>query len=731
MKRLRLLIMILCIVCAAALSAKNAKPFRMIDINIWSGTDYQGLLKFHMWETPDSLEMRYQLLLANLKAANPDVIFLQETSPVDRYCRRLAHDLNMNEIHQVCIAGIKIFGIGPPLGFKEGNAILARKGLHLTKLDDWKLSGSTGIYSSHLSFHTDETVAALLGRIDIDGKPVYLICTHLTAAPRDETALQDSLIAMRESGSITNGEYEELLTRWTQGIHRRQREMGKLLENIEKLPANIPMILGGDLNATPHSDVVQDFITRGRFVQLNITPDPEAVTWDAANNTYTHLSQRKTDALGRTRNPWYVFNAIAASLPRRLDYIFLNHVFAGTDSIRSKIILDQPVNGIFPSDHYGIQVDLDISKSLEGVPQLYGHLEKHKYSQSFFPLAYPARKGVGYSAELYLLSALKLNESFDFYLENTTGGDRLYRLTASLPDYKLRQRRKYFSAFDLKAEYSKRDSCEYFGLGHNSLFANREHYNRETEEMSFALSRSFSSYFVGQVGFRYKSVKMSSFKPGGLLDDYFPSDSSTERYSCLFENFRFDTRDSFSNPSRGWLLQEEIEPVTDFSPRVNTFAARLKDCNIKYTLNAQSYTVLWYPKTVLALRVLGQHIANPGGNKDIPLQSLLPLGGEYTLRGSPRERYLGSVMAVANAEIRYHIYYTLGGTLAWDTGKVWNELEGISLAHWPGNPTVGLRYELPDIDLLVRLDLSNFLLRLDVGFGKEMTGFYLNFGQAF
>jgi len=712
-------------------TARDEKPFRMIDINIWSGPDYQGLLKFGMWETPARLEQRYQILLANLKEAKPDVIFLQEVNPVDSYSHRLARDLNMDQINQVCLAGIKFFGIGPPLGFKEGNAILARKSLKLTKLDDWKLSGSPGIYSNHLSYHVDETVSALLGRISIDGKPVYLICVHLTAAPRDEHALLDSLQAQRDSGSITNFEYETLLTRWIKGIHRRQREMDNLLGNIKTLPPDVPLILGGDLNATPQSDVVQDFITRGRFVHLPITPDSEAATWDAVNNTNTHYSQRKTDARGRKRDDWYAFNAIAASLPRRLDYIFLNHVFAGTDSIRSKIMLDQPVDGIYASDHYGIQVDLDISKSLVGVPTLFGPLARHKFTKSIFPMLYPASPGLGYTTSLYLLSALNMNESFDLTVDNSTKGNRLYRLIFSMPDYELRQRRKYNSAIDLKAEYNKRIRSNYYGLGHHTSYGDGELYTRETIDISPAVSRSFNSYLVGQIGFRYRSVKMSEFEPGGLLDNYFDDESSTEKYSSLFENFRYDTRDSFANPSRGFLLQEEIESVTDFSPSVSTFFSRLKYCNIKYTINAQSYSVLFYPTTVLALRLMGQHIANPGGNSDIPLQSLISLGGENTLRGSPQDRYLGNVMAVANAEVRYHIYGKLGGTFAWDTGKIWSELNEVNLAHWPGNPTAGLRLELPDIDILVHLDLSNILLRLDVGFGKESTRFYLGFGQAF
>ncbi|MBW6514620.1 MAG: BamA/TamA family outer membrane protein [Candidatus Syntrophosphaera sp.] len=714
------------------LAAGDERPFRIIDINVWSGTDYQGRLAFSMWESPSLLEQRYQILLANLKEADPDVIFIQETSPVDRYTRRLAKDLDMDQIHQVCIAGIKVLGAGPPWKFKEGNSILARKELNLTRWDDWKLSGSPGIYSDRLTIHFDETVSALVGRISIDGKPVYLISTHLNAAPRDEQALLDSLTSMRDSGEILNYEYEELYRRWQKGIRRRQTEMARLLGRIKRLPAGTPVIVGADFNEKPQSDVVRDFITRGRFVHLPITPDSLAVTWDAVNNTNTFWSQRFTDARGRKRDNWYKFNAIAAKLPRRLDYIFLNEKFAGTDSIRSTIVLDQPVDGVFASDHYGVQVDLDISKSLEGVPKLYGPLEIHKPSLSIMPVPAPSSGSMGLNLEFYLLSALKRNESFYLTLYGNTEGDMKCRLDVSLPDYDLRQRRKYGYAVDLRAEYRNKLKANYFGLWDTSEYKDREYYTLEEWEVRPSLSRSFSSHFIGQLGYRFRSVKMSGFKQGGLLEnEFFPADTSTRQYSSLFENLRYDTRDSFYNPYRGLLLQQEVEPVTLYTPDPGKFITGLWDSKIKYTLNAQFYSVLFYPNTVLALRLLGQHISRNGGDDDLHLQSLLSLGGENTLRGSPAGRYLGNVMAVANAELRFPVYGKLGGILAWDTGKVWSELREASLSDWPGNPTAGLRLELPDIDILIKLELSNFLLRFDVGFGRESTCFHFNFGQAF
>ncbi|MDZ4121046.1 MAG: hypothetical protein U1C33_01400, partial [Candidatus Cloacimonadaceae bacterium] len=154
-------------------------PLKVLTINVWSGTDYQGSSSFGMWETPEIREQRYQELVSQLKTIAPDILFLQEVNPIDGYNSRLAKDLGMDEVHQVCIAGLKLLDLGIPKGFKEGNAILATRILGLEKMNDWKLSGGPGIYSDKLTLHADETVSALWARIIWQGRLVYLVNVHL------------------------------------------------------------------------------------------------------------------------------------------------------------------------------------------------------------------------------------------------------------------------------------------------------------------------------------------------------------------------------------------------------------------------------------------------------------------------------------------------------------------------------------------------------------------------
>jgi hemolysin activation/secretion protein len=55
-----------------------------------------------------------------------------------------------------------------------------------------------------------------------------------------------------------------------------------------------------------------------------------------------------------------------------------------------------------------------------------------------------------------------------------------------------------------------------------------------------------------------------------------------------------------------------------------------------------------------------------------------------------------------------------------DAGKVWNSIDMMDFKNWPNNPVLGLRFYM-----------DTFIIRLDVGLGRETTGFYFNFGQIF
>jgi hemolysin activation/secretion protein len=90
------------------------------------------------------------------------------------------------------------------------------------------------------------------------------------------------------------------------------------------------------------------------------------------------------------------------------------------------------------------------------------------------------------------------------------------------------------------------------------------------------------------------------------------------------------------------------------------------------------------------------------------------------LRGSPQDRYLDKSHLILNAELRFPVFWRFGGVLGMDAGKVWPSLGDMDFRGWIVNTTIGLRFYM-----------KTFVVRLDIGLGKESTGFYFNFGHIF
>ena len=58
---------------------------RILTINVWSGVDYRGTLRFGEYESRARRELRFRSLVQQIEELSPDVIFVQEANTVARY----------------------------------------------------------------------------------------------------------------------------------------------------------------------------------------------------------------------------------------------------------------------------------------------------------------------------------------------------------------------------------------------------------------------------------------------------------------------------------------------------------------------------------------------------------------------------------------------------------------------------------------------------------------------
>ncbi|MEN8193921.1 MAG: BamA/TamA family outer membrane protein [Bacteroidota bacterium] len=327
-----------------------------------------------------------------------------------------------------------------------------------------------------------------------------------------------------------------------------------------------------------------------------------------------------------------------------------------------------------------------------------------------FPiLSYDTDIGFGYGLKSFFLNFLGINESFDLVLFNSTKGERWYRFVFSIPDFELRQGKVYPYSLDLVVDYDKWINNSFFGVGNNSSFSDREYYTREPFEISVVFSRGFTERFVGQVGVKYLSIKNHNFSNGSNLSVLPPDlNKETAIYNSININFRFDSRNSYINPSQGLVLESEAE----FAPSILLSNVAFN----RYGGSIQYYTLIFLPEIVFASRFVFQALSG----ENLPVQVLLSIGGNRTLRGYVQDRFLDKVSALFNTEIRFPIYWRFGGIVGFDAGKVWSDIGKFDLMNWATNPVFGLRF-----------NMDNFIVRADIGISKETTGFYFNFGHLF
>lgn len=668
---------------------------RVLTINVWSGLDYVGTLSMGEYESPKTRELRFLGLLNGIRDAQPDIIYLQEANPVGAFSRRLADSLGYDAIWQVCNAGLKIAGCGIPSNLNEGVAILAKPELKLRRERAVKLSGPFGLHGNLFSLQFGEVIIVLDASVEMGGRRVRCINVHLRAVPEREYEGSFG----REPDARSEYAYRSAL---------KAVEFDKLSHVVSSIPAGTPYILGGDFNCTLSDSTFTDFLSRLGLRTLSKTAG-DVVTWDAVHNDNIRYTTATTDARGNVREGFDKLSALADTVSRRLDYIFFGGDFEGGDHATEATVFNEPVGGFYPSDHYGIIALVPDANRNDDAQNSITDFSATPSKTELLPiLSYDTDVGFGYGAKVFLLNSSSAGESIDLTVFNSTLGERWYRFVVSYPDIERRQGSVYPLALDLIVDYDLYIKNNFFGIGPSAQFAEREYYKREPLEVTLLASRGFTETVVAQFGFRYKYVRNRNIEPAGLLSAVSDSRAqSIARSASVLLSLSYDTRNSVVHPAEGTLLNGEVETAPSESFGNVTFT--------KTQLTVQHYSNLFVPSTVGAVRLRFQNIAG-----SVPVQFLLPLGGNNTLRGFVQDRFLGKTVVLANGEIRFPIYWRFAGVAGIDAGIVSESVSHVRIGDLKSSPVAGLRFLM-----------DTFVVRCDIGFGPESTGFYLNFGHIF
>ncbi len=324
------------------------REIRILTINVWSGLTYKGFFK--MGQYPNNLQGRYELLVSEIRKLGPDIIAIQEANLLPHYAKRLAKDLDYQVIYRVALGGIRFGSLGIPTNMREGQAILVKKPWTIEDLDKERLGGQ-GIATNWLCLHFGEITQALLGRVVIHGRPLYVYNVHLHEGPFKGTVLE--AMFKRLAQEMTTEKVDEA-KKCRKDMERRKVEDIQFYQALlrKTLPPGMPAIILGDFNTTSESGELEPLFAGGKWVDSFRfkNTNEEGVTWDPKHNP----NYRPAEIV---KDPYGTLHAYHGSHPYRIDFILVNNHIPHDHILESRAVMT-PMDGLSPSDHYGVLTTL-------------------------------------------------------------------------------------------------------------------------------------------------------------------------------------------------------------------------------------------------------------------------------------------------------------------------------------------------------------------------------------
>jgi endonuclease/exonuclease/phosphatase family metal-dependent hydrolase len=346
---------------SAAVAAESDETLEVLTFNVWHGLRSGESKKRFPGEDAERMERRFQWQIEEIRRLDPDVLLFQEVNPNQRQARRYAEALGYDELHKVTSCGLhfgKIYKI--PKNVNEGLAILARPELGLRGAGHKRLSGNAKCTASW-GIQTKESRYVLFGEITVDGRKVLLATTHLASPPKVPEGFEDDLEALTRDEVLQEEQRDEINATLERKRARSLDEAGRLLAQIDKRRERLggsegraPVVLGGDFNTGPGTPAIVALEEGGL---TSLATGSAFLTWDPVRNQVNQeIGSKRSYSL-----PTFELTEIEELLepernrPRQIDFLFASE---GLDPISAEMILDREMDGILPSDHFGILVTL-------------------------------------------------------------------------------------------------------------------------------------------------------------------------------------------------------------------------------------------------------------------------------------------------------------------------------------------------------------------------------------
>ncbi|MHB8058168.1 MAG: BamA/TamA family outer membrane protein [Desulfuromonadaceae bacterium] len=306
--------------------------------------------------------------------------------------------------------------------------------------------------------------------------------------------------------------------------------------------------------------------------------------------------------------------------------------------------------------------------------------------------------------EFNLSRSARVNHDYEFRVRDT-----------SLLERKLELNGFFFKLSD--------GSSRFFGF--NAKSPQQMETNYANDELGYNVSAGYQlgSHYQITVGDRYRDVRIRPGAFSGIPDinDKFSAVTvpGIDGFSthALRVSFSYSTLDNRETPTSGGYARISFEPTMKQLGGAGNYR--------HYEVEAKGFIPLSSGRYISVFRVMyNQTLGN-----DVPFLEQSILGGESTLRGYGRNRFIDNSFMLLNIEERIRLFRweVFGVTADWeiapfiDLGAVMESLAKASGSDVEVNPGVGFR-------AIVR---PNIIGRVDIGIGRDGPAVFVGLGYPF
>lgn len=265
---------------------------------------------------------------------------------------------------------------------------------------------------------------------------------------------------------------------------------------------------------------------------------------------------------------------------------------------------------------------------------------------------------------------------------------------------------------DIGAQFFKNATKRFFGLGQTTPRGNQTNYTGREFQVHWNFGIHLNDVTRLSINQRFRNVEI---QPGGVdsqpyARDRFPGDPGMKGATILAHSlvFQYDSRDNLNTPTAGTRFEAfgELAQNFDAGKEVDMLYVR-SGFDIRHLIPSPSKRYIFVARAMVQLSF---------GN-EIPFYEQSSLGGENTLRGFGRDRFIDKHMVAFNFEERIHLFgmkmFNVNIEMEMapfvDMGRTYPNFQFRQFHNWEITPGVGFR-------ALVR---PNVMARVDWGYSKE------------